>query len=200
MSKKTRFYAYLIPHTPVRGVTAVWSECEQKVKGIESARFKGFSTREAAEQWLADGAQYHTREIFAPGVYFDAGTGRGNGVEVSVTDERWQTLLPLVLPKDKINRYGKHLLTREFTNNYGELLACSLAIQVALKTGIKSVYGDSALVINYWSKGAAKKDKNTEETLRLAHQTKKLREEFEAGGGTLTLISGSANPADLGFH
>ncbi len=200
MSEKQKFYGYLIPKGDKSGVTNTWRECEAIVKKTEGARFKGFSTKEAAEEWIEKGAHYGQKETFAPGIYFDAGTGRGNGVEASVTNEKWETLLPYCLPASKINVHGKHLLGKHVTNNYGELFACFCALQIALKLKIKKVYGDSALIINYWSKGFVKKNNLPLETVELAQKVAALRREYKARGGAIELISGGSNPADLGFH
>lgn len=207
MSTKQKFYAYFIPHllggqakSNKSGITNTWKECEAKVKNVDKARFKSFSTKEGAEQWISQGAHYGQKETFTPGVYFDAGTGRGNGVEASVTNEKWENLLPHLRPAIKINVHGKHLLGKHVTNNYGELFACFCALQIALKLNIKKVYGDSALIINYWSKGYIKKDALPPATVKLSQKVTTVRKEFEAKGGTIELISGGANPADLGFH
>ena len=200
MINKQKFYAYLIPKDNKSGITNTWKECEAKVKNVDNARFKSFSTREGAEQWVNQGAHYSQKETFTPGIYFDAGTGRGNGVETSVTNEKWESLLLHFRPTLKINAYGKHLLGNYVTNNYGELFACFCALQIALKLKVKEVYGDSALIINYWSKGFIKKDELPLETVKLSQKVTLLRKDFESRGGTITLISGGANPADLGFH
>lgn len=201
---KQKFYAYFIPlsasfKTSKQGVTDNWAECEPKVKGIAGARFRSFGNLEDAEVWLRSGADYAKIKDYPLGIYFDAGTGRGNGVEVSVVNEKKENLLPAVLKKSKINKFGKELLPREFSNNYGELLALSYALKIALKGGVKNIYGDSALVVNYWSKGMVRKER-TAETIKLAKKVTVLRKKFEAGGGRITLISGGMNPADLGFH
>ena len=200
MAAQQKFYGYFIPKTKKGGVTLTWKECQKKVNNIDGARFKSFSSKEAAEQWTEGGADYGQKETFAPGIYFDAGTGRGNGVEVSVTNEKWETLLPSLLPASQINKYGKHHLGKDFTNNYGELLACFFALQIALKKGIKKVFGDSSLVINFWSKGFIKENLIGPKTVELAKNVATLRKTFESQGGTITLISGGSNPADLGFH
>lgn len=200
MIKEQRFYAYTIPQEHKSGITNTWKECEAKVRNAQSARFKSFSSKESAKEWIAKGAHYEQKEIFRPGIYFDAGTGRGNGVEVSVTNEKWETLLPFILPASKINSHGKYLVGNDITNNYGELLACSFALQIALKLKAKKIYGDSSLIINYWSHGFMKKNLLPLKTVQLAENVKALQTEFKAHGGTIELISGSANPADLGFH
>ena len=135
-----------------------------------------------------------------PGIYFDAGTGRGNGVEISVTNEKGGNLLHKVMPRKKVNRFGKHLLDSDKTNNYGELLACKYALQFALKNQIKKIFGDSKLVIDYWSQGLVRKKFVSAETIKLVTAVAKLRKKFEAARGVIGRISGDDNPADLGFH
>lgn len=208
MAKK-KYYAYLLKNGESR-VVDNWKDCEKKVSGIYGARYKGFETKSEAEGWLASGAKYQVRSAavrskklqapLEPGIYFDAGTGRGEGVEISVTDENGKSLLDVVLSKKDINKFGKHLVGKEATNNYGELLACLYAMQAAMKSGKKKVFGDSKLVIDYWSKGFIKKDNVAEETVELAEVVAGLREEFEESGGVIDRISGDHNPADLGFH
>lgn len=202
--KKTKYYAYLVPWRDERGVTADWKKCESIVSGRRDARYKSFSTRVEAEAWLEEGAQYETKERrwekLEQGIYFDAGTGRGEGVEISVTDEKGKDLLHKALPKKKINPHGKHSIGSRATNNYGELLACKYAIKIAIKEGAKNVFGDSRLVVDYWSRGFIKKGEVARKTVTLAGEVRSLRREFEDAGGVIRRISGDRNPADLGFH
>jgi ribonuclease H-related protein len=197
--KPKKYYAYFVADKDVKGVTDRWGECEKMVKGVKSARFKGFSSRTEAEEWLRAGADYDYKRYSEAGIYFDAGTGRGNGVEIKVTDENGAGLLEKVLPKSHITRFDTHGLFGA-TNNFGELLACKYALQIAIMDGVKKVFGDSKLVIEYWSKGYVKQQEVGSATVRLARETAELRKKFEETGGTMTLISGDDNPADLGFH
>lgn len=198
MNKK--YYAYLLPDGK-NGVTDNWPECERLVKGNKSARFKGFKTKAEANSWLKAGAHYEIKTVkkMSEGVYFDAGTGRGEGVEISISDKNGKDLLEKVLHPDLINKHGKHLLPKGKTNNYGELLACRYALAIAEKTNVKNIFGDSRLVIDYWSKGFIKKDVS-KETIKLALEVAEARKKFEHSGGKMVLISGDDNPADLGFH
>lgn len=201
-----KYYAYLIPGTATHGITSNWEDCEKIVK-YRHAKYKGFNTAQEARAWLTLGAPYivsakspRVKPKLEPGIYFDAGTGRGKGVEVSVTDESGANLLHYAIAKSKLNEFGKQLLNKEFTNNYGELLGCKYALQIALKRKIKKIFGDSKLVLHYWSKGILKRKELPAATVKLADAAMKLRKKFETGGGTLTHISGDYNPADLGFH
>lgn len=201
MKVKNSYYAYILLATGEKRVVESWAACERAVKGKE-ARFKGFMSRSGAEAWLASGARYESKPkqekpVLEPGIYFDAGTGRGDGTEVSVTDLHGKDLLFKVLPKAKINKHGKHNV--EGTNNYGELLGCKFALQIALEDGVKKIFGDSRLVTDYWSKGFIKKEIPAA-TRKLAFEVVELREQFEKAGGKIKHISGDHNPADLGFH
>lgn len=191
-----------MPSIGASGVTDEWETCKAIVSGKHDARYKGFKTKEEATDWLHAGARYEVKikRPVTPGIYFDAGTGRGFGVEISVTDEHGKDLLGKVIAQEHINKHGKHLLSADKTNNYGELLACKYALELAIQEGAVRVFGDSKLIIDYWSKGRVKVEGIAPETRALAFTVKKLRDEFEQKGGNLERISGDDNPADLGFH
>ena len=120
-------------------------------------------------------------------------------MEISITDEKGRDLLATIMPKEYINRHGKHLIPRRVTNNYGELFACKYALELALREHIKQIFGDSKLIIDYCSKGYIKNEVAAE-TIDLALEVVRLRHEFEQKGGVLDRVSGDDNPADLGFH
>ncbi len=207
---KNNYYAYSIKGENNSGITDSWKICEATVKG-KSATYKGFKTLSEAKEWISQGANYtyspkpetttkvHSKSSLKSGIYFDAGTGRGIGVEVRLTDEKAKNLLDQVVSSQYINLYGNYLTPKGSTNNYGELFGCYLALTLALKTNIKTIFGDSRLVIEYWSKGHIKLHL-PKETITLANQVKRLREDFERNGGVIEHVSGDINPADLGFH
>jgi len=201
-SKRNKYYAYLLPNR-MSGVTGGWSACEKMVSGVAGARYRGFASEEEARAWLREGARYDAKiyKNLEAGIYFDAGTGRGEGVEISVTDEKGKNLLHRVMKKEDLNLFGKHRVRQgNATNNYGELLALRYALRVAKKEKIKKIFGDSKLVINYWSRHRAKRKALPQATIHLLDEVAKLRRQFEAAGGTVSRISGGENPADLGFH
>ena len=200
MTKGKKYYVYVV--NGKSGITDSWPECQKIVSGVPGARFKGFTTKDEAAKWIEAGAEYSVKKHLTAedGIYFDAGTGAGNGVEISVTDKNGKSLLCDIMAEKDVNERGFHLLGKEVTNNYGELLACKYALEVALKDNATKIFGDSKLVIDYWSKGFIKKDNISEATVALAEQVKKLRYKFEKNGGVITQISGDDNPADLGFH
>jgi ribonuclease HI len=199
---KKKYYAYVVPNG-VSGVTDDWKKCGKIVSGVRGAKYRGFESKEEAMRWLAQGAHYEAKQVkkLEPGIYFDAGTGRGTGVEISVTDEKGKNLLHKVFASNKLNRFGKHLVDDvRATNNYGELLALRYALVIAKKEGIKKIMGDSRLVIDYWSRWHVKRKELPEETVQLARELAAMRDGFEKHDGTIERISGAHNPADLGFH
>ena len=192
MAKK-KYYAYSIGNN--NGIVDSWDECQRIVSG-KSAKYKSFETKDQAERWLQMGADYSLKNTASEdGVYFDAGTGLGMGVEISVTDKNGKSLLD---ERITLNERNNHLV-EGVTNNFGELLACKYALILAIEKGCKKIFGDSKLVIDYWSKGYIKKEL-PKETRELAKEVKELRYEFESNGGVFKHISGGSNPADLGFH
>lgn len=199
---KNKYYAYYIEQTKEHGIIENWDECKEIVSKQKS-RYKGFVNKLDAELWLKEGAVYGKKmvsSILEKGIYFDAGTGRGIGVEVKVTNEKGENILSELLTKDKINSYGNYTAKAGSTNNFGELLGCYIALKIALKENIKMIFGDSKLILDYWSKGIMNRDKLNEDTLKLIETVSKLRKEYEKNGGKLKHISGDINPADLGFH
>ncbi len=200
---KKKYYAYLIPRTGKSGVTSDWKKCEAMVKGVTGARYRSFDTKDEAEAWLEGGATYQAKQRpkLERGIYFDAGTGRGKGVEISVTDEKGKNLLHKAISSKELNQFGKHLVGSDLaTNNYGELLALKYALGIARTSKTKKIFGDSKLVIDFWSQWRIKRNRLPEETVELADAVSMLREEFEKNGGIIERISGDFNPADLGFH
>ena len=205
---KNSYYAYCVEGRT--GIVRTWSECEAKVRG-RSAHYKGFPTFAEAKAWLASGATYpdraaaKRRELEAlpeGGVFADAGTGAGKGVEINVTDREGVPLLHLCLSPNRLTPRGTSLLEPGRTNNYGELVALLLGIRIAKKLGEKAVYSDSALVLDFWSRGhvTAKKRQEDPDLFGLATKASGERRDFERAGGRCLKISGGINPADLGYH
>jgi len=194
--KKQKFYAYSTEGK--MGVTNTWAECLSIVLGKE-ARYKSFESKEEAERWLNAGANYAIKHLASEeGIYFDAGTGAGKGVQINVTNQNGESLLGKIMT-EKLDEKGHYTIPNPATNNYGELLASKYALKLAIKEEGKKVFGDSKLILDYWSKGYIKKEVG-EETINLALEVKKLRYEFERQGGKMLHISGGSNPADLGYH
>ncbi len=207
---KSRYYAYYLVDQETRGIVDSWNECESATSG-HHARYRGFATRAAAEAWLDAGAVYVDRkadkaarqmELPEDALFFDAGTGRGRGVEANVTDRDGVPLAHMAAPHDVLTEFGTVLLSPGRTNNYGELMGCYLALKIAAKLGRRIVCGDSMLVIDYWSRGRVNADTMAADPdlSALAAMTARARAEFERAGGRLMHIPGGINPADLGFH
>lgn len=194
------FYAYIL--TDKKGIVEDWESCKALDNGVSGAKYKKFKTFAEANAFI------NNEEIeLEDAIYFDAGTGRGRGVEVRVTDKNKNSLMPILKENRKdiieffnkkgwnINEFSNIELENNYTNNFGELLGCYVALIIANIKGENKIFGDSNLVITYWSKGICNiEDK---ETLKLIEVVSKLRNNFN---GKIEHISGDINPADLGFH
>ncbi|AVQ21432.1 ribonuclease HI [Fusobacterium necrophorum subsp. funduliforme] len=201
MNKK-KFYAYFLEDERESGILNSWSECEKKVYKKRS-KYKSFSNMQEAKQWLSDVMRASLSDvtnvdsISSNAIFFDAGTGRGIGAEVRVTNNLGDSLLT---SNPKCNQFGNICLEFEKTNNFGELLGLFFAIEHAIANGIYQIYGDSNLVLQYWSKGIYHAEKLPQETIDMIHIVTEKRKFFENLGGKISYISGDINPADLGFH
>ena len=209
MSRNQKFYAYFIINTNENGILENWTECQKKVSG-KKARYKSFKSLLEAQEWLNSGANYEKKEkkdltklyseLEREAIYFDAGTGRGNGVEVRLTDFDGNSLLYKIMNEKNINEFGNYYVANTRTNNFGELVGIYTAFVYAKKYGTKIICGDSSLVIEYWTKGRYNSFNLESDTVELIKKTALMRNEFEKRGGTVKKISGDVNPADLGFH
>lgn len=201
-NKSKKYYGCYFIKTQTFKIFDNWEECLNS-KNSESCRCKSFKTYDEAKSWCENGGIYETKEniknSLPDGIYFDAGTGRGIGVESKVSFKDGVSILPKFFPEENLNEFGNLFLGMEKTNNFGELKALDMALDIAFKENILKIFGDSSLVINYWSKGFIKSDIDCE-TISLAKSVTLKRIKFENIGGTIEHISGDFNPADLGFH
>ena len=208
-----KHYAWLNTGTGEFGIEKNWPDCESKTKGVKGMRSKSFGTEKLAQEWLDSGGEYEKKadrvkeeikielkELPATTIFFDAGTGGPiKGVKVRVTDKLKNPLLQKIVKKDKLTADGNLLLPEGKTNNFGELLGLFFALELALEAGVKTIAGDSKLVISHWSEGNFS-DKITEETKELIKDVIVLKTKFIQFGGQLVWISGAINPSDLGYH
>lgn len=208
-----KVYAYYLVNSGTSGILESWEECK-KVVLKKKARYKSFENIKEAQEWLDSGAKYEKKEkndieikskifqsdIDCLAIYFDAGTGRGNGVEVRLSDYKGNPLLYKILPKEKINEFGNYYVAKHRTNNFGELVGLYAALVFAKKYDIKKIMGDSSLVLDYWSMGRYNAGNLESDTIELIKKVTLMRKKFENRNGIIEKISGDINPADLGFH
>lgn len=205
-----KIYGYFLINENKSGTTDSWEKCQRITKG-KKARYKSFKTLKECQDWINSGCQYENKEIkiikkkkiqinLIDGIYFDAGTGRGIGVEVRITDKEGNSLIKEDYYSFPLNEHGNIFLGKDHTNNFGELLGLSMALDMSLKNDIKNIFGDSNLVIQYWSRGFVNRDNISQDTVKLIDYVIKRRKKYEDCGGIISHISGDINPADLGFH
>lgn len=199
------FYAYYLIDENKNGIVSSWDECN-KIIYKKNARYKKFNTYELAEKWISSGCEYTNKpfnknnSLIKDAIYFDAGTGRGIGVEVRVTDVNKNSLLHFIMPSNLINKYGNYQVSSNRTNNFGELTGAYLALKYAIKYDVNYICGDSKLVIDYWLNLKYNPENINIDTIELIKKANKLYEIFKLKGGRVHRIPGDINPADLGFH
>lgn len=228
MAKK--YYAYIVEGTDKQGIVDSWDICKGIVSGVKARYKSFPSELEAADwlnsgaEYSVKQKEEKNTKIL-PGIYFDAGKRGKNGIAFSrITNEKSEDLIELLADSSRVihgdyiyqaigfakarheidNYYGSQgiNLTNINTNNVGELLAFIAACEIALKREQKGVtiYGDSKLVLDYWSKGVYKATlpDSTKQIIQIAARIRKMVEK------TLDVkikhISGDVNPSDLGFH
>ena len=213
---KQKYYAYFFSEDN-KGIVNSWSECEKIVLGTK-ARYKSFIDKTEGQDWLNSGAIYEkkislkssTSPNLEKGIYFDAGTGRGIGVEVRITNEYKENILEKI-PIEELenllrgtswikNQFGNIQVEKGKTNNFGELIGFYFALNCAKNLKCNAIFGDSRLVIDYWSLGRFHESNLEKETIKYINKVILLRKEFEQNNGIIKHISGDINPADLGFH
>lgn len=201
-------YAYILQNGKT-GIVEKWEDCKNIVQGEISTKYKKFKTIEEAELFIKNKGvtENVTPVLDKNAIYFDAGTGRGRGVEVRVTRSNGTSLLDYLVKerKDvidffnkkgwKINEFGNIELGKEYTNNFGELLGCYIALIISNIVKTDKIFGDSNLVIKYWSENNCKID--NELTVKLSKRVSEMKKYY---GVKISHISGDINPADLGFH
>lgn len=227
MAKK--YYAFHLTDGNVKGIVEDWNDCKTIVSGL-ACKYMSFKCKSEAQDWLDNSGSFvkKTFKVLEEGIYFDAGKrGEKSYTRVRVSNSKNEDLLPLLKgngqflefendrtyanrytskPNFVLKTYNGNLcveLDIKKTNNAGELIGFLLACEIARKldyTGPKKIFGDSKLILDYWSKGVYnKKNVNSVESDTI-NKVVKIREELESKGFTFGFVSGDVNPADLGDH
>ncbi len=155
-----KFYAIAVGQTP--GIYDNWPEAQAQVKGYPAARFKGFSSKKEAEDWLLEP------------IYAAAGPKakkKGHAESLDITPKPGE--VTIYTDGGSINNPGpggygivvihegeKKELSGGFrltTNNRMELMGAIVALRgLAIRDKPITLYSDSSYVVNGISKGWAK--------------------------------------------
>lgn len=149
---KKKFYAVRVGYQP--GIYLSWDDCKVQVEGFAGAKYKGFATREEAEQFMngisassstpaADVAEIPPGHVV---IYAD-GACSGNpgpgGYGTVVLDGKTR--------KELSAGY------RKTTNNRMELMGCIAGLETLTKPTGVTIFSDSSYVVNGITKGWAVK-------------------------------------------
>jgi len=173
MAKKQKYYVVWVGETP--GIYDSWGECQLHIKGYPGAKYKSFTSRQAAEEAYHNGPIYQKRSsaktpknLLRPPSDLDpmalsvdaACSGNPGDMEYRgvwvATGEEWFKKGPF--------RMG--------TNNIGEFLAIVHAAALLQQSGITTtpIYTDSRTAMAW----IRKKKANTK--LKFDHKNRKLKE------------------------
>lgn len=180
MTGVKKYYAVIQGFHP--GIYTAWygpGGAEEQVKGYENARFKGFSTLEAAKLWVQDTLANRKNPLESP-PSFKAKTKplanqKKTSAETPVGALEASSLPETVIYTDGgckknpgpggygaviLEGGGRRELSRGFsltTNNRMELMACIAALQSLLVPSTVVLHSDSQYVVKGIEKGWAKK-------------------------------------------
>ncbi len=153
MAKKKKYYVVWQGHQP--GIYESWTETQLQIKGYPNAKYKGFPTREAAEEAFF-GSSYEAQVVRKsapsatratpethPGIIWDsisvdaACSGNPGAMEYQGVETRG----------------GRQLFHQQFelgTNNIGEFLAIVHALALCQRQGKKTpIYTDSRIAMGW---------------------------------------------------
>lgn len=161
MAAKKKYYAIAKGHEP--GIYDNWPEAQAQIDGYKGAAYKGFSTREEAEEWLEN-----------PSLDRPAKTGTATGTAPAKQGDLPKPgEITIYTDGGAINNpgpggYGIVMLFNghrkelsggfaHTTNNRMELMACIVALRELKRQDIPvTLYSDSSYVVNGITKGWAK--------------------------------------------
>ncbi|MGL5797922.1 MAG: viroplasmin family protein [Cetobacterium sp.] len=130
----------------------------------------------------------------------------GSNVNIDFNNARILSRRYTGKPVFTLNNYNGKVCVQlgvDQTNNVGELMGFILACEIASSEeylGPKKIFGDSKLILDYWSKGVYnKKNVSSVEVDTIMHAIE-LRKKLEQNGFSFEFVSGDVNPADLGDH
>jgi ribonuclease HI len=153
---KKKYYAVRQGYRP--GIYLSWDDCKVQVEGFAGAKYKGFATREEAEQFMnGNSPSPATRPRLPdqpaaeipPGqvVIYADGACSGNpgpgGYGTVVLEGK--------------NRKELSAGFRKTTNNRMEMLGCIAGLETLTKPSVVTIYSDSSYVVNAVTKGWAAK-------------------------------------------
>jgi ribonuclease HI len=155
---KKKYYAVRQGYQP--GIYRSWDDCKVQVEGFAGAKYKGFATREEAEQYMNGesapaGVQPSLLKVSVPEVPIPPGTvviyadGACSG---NPGPGGYGTVV-----LEGTTRKELSAGFRRTTNNRMEMLGCIAGLETLTKPSVVTIYSDSSYVVNAMTKGWAAK-------------------------------------------
>jgi ribonuclease HI len=159
MAKKNNFYVVWAGHNP--GIYDDWDKCQEQIKGFNSAKFKGFPTKDAAEKAFSISYGEYMKLNAVQEARFKMSAGVGKPVYPSLAvDAAWNTVTGDMEYRGVDAHSGKEIFRQgpffDGTNNIGEFLAIVHGLAFLQKQGSKiPLYTDSVTAISWVRKKQA---------------------------------------------
>lgn len=174
-----------------------WAEVSKMIRTTH----RGWIAKKAG----ADVQAQSGAKTFPVGIYCDSAQpgGPGNPTYIRVCDEKGNDLLEAYLGKDKVSKFNGYTVYARngITNNFGELLGLSWALEIAEQKKGLQVYTDSKVAISWAINGIVPSQYEADEMftkhLRKLHER---QQSYSLWGKQPQHISGAENPADMGTH
>lgn len=155
MSKeKNKYYVVWQGATP--GIYSNWSDCQKQINGYPNAKYKGFKTREGANEAFKKGPQeYWGKEFFESTLTKEQIRKIGTPIKNSISvDAAWNTSTLEMEYQGVMTDTGEVLFRKgplkDGTNNVGEFLAIVHAIAYLKKQNSNlPIYSDSRNAISW---------------------------------------------------
>jgi ribonuclease HI len=158
MTKKPKPKYYVVWEGKVPGIYSTWDECLQQTKGFPKAKYKGFFTRQSAEEALKDGSSKHwgtgrsANEVIIPA---EQRLLIGDPILESISvDAAWNTGTGVV-EYQGVNTKTKEVIFKEGpysdgTINLGEFIAVVHGLAHCKRHGLNiPIYTDSAVAMSW---------------------------------------------------
>jgi len=159
MAKKKKFYVVWVGKKP--GIYTNWNECQKQIKGFPSAKFKGFLTRDVAEQAFQNPDKFHGKNIHESTLTKAQLDLIGKPIQESISVDGAGNNSTGVVEYQGVFTMTKTLLFHKGpfsggTNNIVEFLALVHALAYCKKHKIKyPIYSDSRIAMSWVRKQKA---------------------------------------------
>lgn len=208
MSKKKKFYVVWSGKKP--GIYTSWNDCQKQIKGVEGAKFKGFLTKEIAEQAFHNQDKFYGKSIHESVLTKEQLEKIGKPIQESISVDGAGNNSTGVVEYQGVFTMTKTLLFHQGpfsggTNNIVEFLALVHAISYSKKHKLNyPIYSDSRIAMSWVRKKKANTKVNiTEDNIIIISLIKRAENWLQNNSFTNKILKWETKawgeiPADFG--